>query len=121
MAIFIVAYQQRTSRESITFKDASGGTATLAANDKVRIKIGRSGQTPLLDVVSGSNLSGGSYVTKANPAILELVGGDLAPSIIQPGSYDIEACVVDSADSSRIKLAEQGVFTLIGTQGGGTS
>jgi hypothetical protein len=121
MTIHIVAHQNRTCREQISFYSSGSTLADLAASDKVRVKIGRSGQTPLLDIVSGTNLAGGSYVTKANPAILELVGADLAASIIQPGIYDIEACVVDSTDSSRIKLAEQGIFTLISTQGGGTS
>jgi hypothetical protein len=118
VSIFITAYQNRTSREQITFTAQDGTNPALAANDKVRIKIGRAGATPLLDIVSGTSLPGGTYVTKANPCTLELVGADLAESVIKPGIYDISAIVVDSTDANRDKLAEQGVFALIGTMGG---
>jgi hypothetical protein len=88
----------------------------------VRVKIGRgSGNAnPLLDIVSGTIFGAGSYVTFANPATLELVGGDLVPATIQPGLYDIEAIVVDHNDSDRSKLAEQGVFSLLSAQAGGS-
>ena len=120
MAIFIKAYQSRTCRHQITFRNGSA-IPSLNIGDRVRVKIGRAGNTPLLDIVSGTNMAGGSYVTRNNPCILELVAADLTPAIIQPGIYDIEAGGVDSVDSSRFKVADQGVFALISTQGGSTS
>ncbi len=117
--LFVTAFKNRTSRERITILNADGTAAAFAINDKVRVKIGKSGQTPILDIVSGTNLAGGSYVTKANPCILELVQGDL--STIPPGIYDVEACVVDSVDHSRIKCAEQGIFVLHNSQAGGVT
>lgn len=121
MAISITAYQRRTTRETITFRNSSNAVATLGASDVVRVKIGRSGgpqETPLLDIKSGSFLAGGSYVTAVNPVTLVLCGDDLVPNTIQPGIYDIEANVVDAADAGRIKLAEQGTFFLHPSQGG---
>lgn len=118
MSIFIVAYQNRTVREQITFKDSSGANIALQTADKVRVKIGKSPATPLLDIVCNVNLAGGSYLTHANPAVLELAQGDLAAASIRPGTYEIEACIVDSTDTNRIKLAERGVFCLLSSQGG---
>lgn len=120
MSIHITAYQNRDTTESITFRDADGEAITLAAGDKVRIKVGRSGKTPLLDVFGGVALGGGTNVTNANPATLKLFASDIASENIKPGAYDIEAIVVDSADSNRPKHAESGVFMLIGSQGGNT-
>lgn len=117
MSIFITAYQNRDTRESIAFTAVDGSQPALGGSDKVRIKIGRAGHSPLIDLVSGSPLSGGTSVTAANPAILEFAPSDLAS--IKAGVYDIEAMVVDHADSDRAKMAEAGVFSLIGTQGGG--
>lgn len=121
LAIFIVAFQNRTSEHRITITNSDGSEAELAADDAIRVKIGGSKLVPLLDIRSGSNLPGGSYVTKSNPCTLELVAADLTPQIIQPGTYDIEVGVIDSTDSDRFKQADQGVFTLISTQQGGTS
>ncbi len=78
-------------------------------------------QTPLLDITSAQPLAGGSFVTAVNPATLEVTGDDLVPNTIQPGTYDIEANVVDSADGGRIKMAEQGIFVLLATEGGGVT
>lgn len=117
LAIFITAYKRRKCTERITFKDADGDTVTLHANDKVRIKIGRSLTTPLVDLSSDAASALGSTVTKVNPVTLELSAAEMGA--ISPGVYDIEALVVDSADDSEIKLAEQGVFSVISTQAGG--
>lgn len=115
MSIFIMAYQNRATTEEIDLLKANGDPITLAANDKVRVKIGRGQQLPLLDIVSGTNLGGGTSVTKANPAVLSLYPADLAAANIPPGVYDIEAIVIDSADSDRAKIADEGVFVLSGT------
>jgi hypothetical protein len=120
MSIHITAYQNRDTTESLTFRDADGAFITLAAGDKVRIKVGKSGKTPLLDIFGGVAMDGGTLVTNTNPATLKLFASDLASERIKPGAYDIEAIVVDSADSNRPKHAESGLFVLVGSQGGNT-
>jgi hypothetical protein len=115
MAIHITAYQSRDTTETITLRNAAGESITLAGDDKIRIKIGRSGKTPLLDILGGTALNG-TTLTNVNPATLSLYAASLAPSIIKPGVYDLEALVLDTADNNRLKHAESGVFVLIGTQ-----
>jgi hypothetical protein len=115
MAIFITAYMRRSQRDTVSFYDADGALVTLAAGDHVRIKIGRPGETPLLDLSSAGS---GSTCSDANPSTVTLVEGDLIPANIKPGAYDIEATIVDSTDSNRTKHAETGVFVLHDTPGG---
>jgi hypothetical protein len=119
MGIFIEAFQNRGSSHTITFKNAAGGTIALTAGDKVRIKIGRAGETPIKDIVSGTQLSGGTQVTATNPATLTIRGPDFTVADILPGIYDLEACVVDHGDSDFIKHGELGVFSLINVPTGG--
>lgn len=119
MGVFITAYQSRNTDEQITILDHTGANADVTSSDKVRIKVGRAGSAPILDVVSGTPLSGGTQVNAANPCTLKLYKADLAS--ITPGIYDCEVGVVDASDSSRFKHAESGVFQLIGTQLGGTT
>ena len=116
MGIFITGYMRRSTSELITFRDAAGAAITINASDNVRIKIGRSGEAPLLDITSGE---GNSRVTDANPATLTLNQDDLVVGTIKPGVYDLEASVVDSADGNLIKHAESGIFTLLDTPLGG--
>lgn len=123
MAIFIKAYQGRSSVHSITFKDVSGVNVTLAAQDKVRIKIGRAGVSPIIDLSSDAAI-GGTSVTATNPATLALGQDELDASgsaPIQAGTYDIEACIVDSGDGNKIKHAESGIFSLVSVPGGNVS
>jgi hypothetical protein len=120
LSIHITAFQNRDTTERITLRDADGVAITLAAGDKVRVKIGKSGKTPLLDIFGGVDMNGGTTMTNANPVTLKLYAADLLSDRIKPGVYDIEALVVDSADDERCKHAESGVFVLVGTQGGNT-
>ena len=120
--MLITAYNSRDTDETVTLRDANRNPITLAVGDKIRVKVGRSSnETPLLDIVSGSPLSGGTQINAVNPATLKLYKADLAIANIKPGIYDCEVSVVDSADSSRIKHAESAIFQVIGTQLGGVN
>ncbi len=114
MAILATFYRNRTADEQITFYDVDGEEIVIANGDKVRIKIGRPGELPLLDIVSGTPLAGSSQVSAANPATLRLAQDDTAD--LQPGHYELEASIVDHADSDFIKHAESGVLHLLDTQ-----
>lgn len=116
MSIHITAYQSRATTETITLRDADGVAITLLSADRIRIKVGRAGKTPILDILGGTPMSGGTTINNANPATLKLYAADLGNQAIKPGVYEIEAMVIDTADSNRLKHAESGVFTLIGTQ-----
>lgn len=116
MGIHITAYQRATTKESITLKDAAGDAVELNASDKVRVKIGRAGEAPKLDITSGTDLGGGSSVTAENPATLTLDEDDLGIDTIKPGIYDIEVGIIDSGDQNRYKPADFGVFVLLASQ-----
>jgi hypothetical protein len=113
--IFVVADRLRYSQHEILIGESDGDDASIASNDNVRIKIGREGQTPLLEVESDAATANGSRCTAANPTVLSLAAADLA---FQAGLYDIEALVVDTSDSDRPKKAEQGIFHLRETLAG---
>jgi hypothetical protein len=114
--------KNRTSYHSITLYEADDNGLTLAAEDEVRLKVYRRDQaTPILDIDSIGALSNGSIITidqtaSAAMATLKVVQGDIADAVL--GAYDAELSVVDSADSNRIKVAEQGTVHILGTGGG---
>ena len=113
MGIFIEAFQNRGSSHTITFKNSAGANITIQSGDKVRIKIARGAAAPIKDIVSGTNLAGGTSVTAANPATLTIRGPDFGSDTIKPGTYDLEACIVDHGDGDFIKHAELGTFSLV--------
>lgn len=122
--IEINAYQNRTIDFTGTLLQADGTTAlALAAGDKLRVKIGVTGNTPLIDMVSPTETASGSSVTitATSPAAyaLHLAQGDMT---MAPGAYDIEIIVIDSAEDDPANAAKQavdyGIIHVIGTQAG---
>ena len=114
--LMVVADRRRKSTHVITIGEADGDDVSVAANDVVRIKIGRAGDlTPLLDVESGTATDNGSICTAANPTELTLFGEDL---IFPTGIYDIEVSIVDTSDANKMKKAERGIFVLRESVGG---
>lgn len=115
MSIVITHYKRRTCDYDITITDANGDAVTLAAGDKVRIKVWRQGaSTLILDLVSGTPTANGSACTAANPTRLTIDQGD---AVWTAGIYEIEAAVVD-ASNTKTKHADTGVFVLHDTPGG---
>ena len=119
MALLVIAHQRRSSQESITLTFPIG--QSLGASDKVRLKVGRPGKAPQMDIVGGTPLSGGTTLTNTNPAILSIDQDDVSAESFVPGNYDLEVSVVDATDGDRIKHAETGVFVLMPTQLGSLS
>lgn len=118
MSLFFTAYKNRTFSGTITFYDADGEESVLTPNDKVRVKIGRPGDTPILDITSDAALAGGSSVTATNPATLRVDEDDTEN--LTAAIYEIEANVYDDSDAA-IKHAQSGVFNLLTSQLGGVS
>lgn len=116
--LFVRAEKSRDSDHTITMGASDGTDVSVATNDNVRLKIGRAGATPVLDLSSAAATSAGSVLTAANPTNLKLVAADLS---FKAGLYDLEVSVVDKSDSNRIKHAEKGVFHLIDTMAGAVS
>lgn len=112
----IVAYKGRHLIEDISIYDADGGLVTISAGDVVRIKIGRIGADPELDLDSAAASANGSTTTRANPTRLTISQNDLAD--LTPGTRSIEVSIVDYNEGQIIKHAETGVFSVIGTPNG---
>ena len=114
MTISITHYKTRTCAYDITVADAAGAAVILSTSDKVRLKIWREDDTPLLDLVSGTPSDNGSSVTAANPTRFTLHQDDAAWT---PGIYSIEVAIVDGGDGL-IRHADSGVFVLHKSPGG---
>lgn len=124
-------YLGRTTRQSFYLYQADGSTAVqLDDTDYVRFAVGRGGNdpSPVLDLVWGSETSGGSGIqvisrgSSSSPAHVAVIVGE--DEIIPPGVYDAEFSVVD--DSSASPVADptlpimRGVVHVIDTIGGST-
>ena len=113
--MFLTSYQSRSCTFTITVNDADGVAVVFVTGDVMRVKIGRNGDTPVLDFDSVAAGAGGSTVSSANPTTLVLDQDDMD---IAPGVYDIEVSIVDDSDQDRIKHAEKGVLVVHQTQAG---
>jgi len=122
-------YQRRTCRYGITVTNYDGSPLALAAEDEVRIKIGRGrGNEPLLDLVSGLGgapepTPGGSSIafTPGTGNVVLIVGQGDVGDAWEPGVYEMEIAVVDGSETAppdAIKTAAFGSFVLIGTMTG---
>jgi len=120
------AYAGRTLDLTVTIKTDSGGYLQLAADDVVRVKIGRVGAVAL-DLDSVAATANGSVVTvdevgdgSATHATVtvRLAQGDLTGL---RGTYSMEILVVDNSETApadAVKAAEIGVLHIIPTQDG---
>lgn len=107
----ILAYANRDKTLDITIQDADAATITPGGSDKVRISIGREGETAKLTVVSDDPAAGGSSVTKGAANRLVLKAADLA---FDPGCYTMFTELYDSAAGGWTTVERQ-VFVLEGT------
>lgn len=117
--MIIVGYKRRSIVKVLTLKDSTGATATLGSGDKVRVKIGRNNETPIIDMTSDSATGNGSSVTATNPSTLSIKAADLTN--VSVGAYDLEVAIVDASQSNACKSVEHGSFILRDTQTGGVS
>lgn len=116
MAIFSTTYRTRTANFTVTLFDADGTESVISTGDQVRVKIGNTGGTPILDLDSIAASSNGSTVTRLNPVDLHIDQADLA--LFSPGIYDIEIALVDSSAGDKILNIETGTFVVLRSQGG---
>lgn len=108
--IVMSAVRNRTYVFEITIKDGSGVAVTLESGDKIRLKIGRQGQEPLLDLLGGTATAAGSVIENANPARFTLAEDDTEDWPI--GNLEVEVLVVDASVGNLTKHAETGILSL---------
>ena len=106
----IYAYQSRGLTKNFTIDDKDGDAITPGANDKLRISIGRMGETAKLTFTSDAATSNGSSVTKGASNSLRLDASDLA--LIDPGTYTLMVDYYDNADAQEWKNVSRQVFVL---------
>jgi len=109
----IEAYRRRDSQYQIKLLDVEGEPITIHPTNVIRLKIGKDGAVPHLDIVSTEATANGSSVTGANPMTLKLDKDDLR---MTAGVYDIEIIVLDSGSAEIVTEMKKGVFMLFETQ-----
>lgn len=122
MSFVLKAHADRTQDFTITLLQNDKSILVLAAADVIRVKIGKAGDTPELDLDSVDPTASGSSVVidTLDPAstTLRLAQGDIADL---KGTYDIEINVVDDSETlpaDAIKTVGVGVLHIIVSQGG---
>lgn len=110
--MLVTAYRGRTKDFTVTVKEADGTTSDFVTCDVMRVKIGRVGAVPILDLDSAAPSANNSNVTPSNPAFVRLDQNDLKFTV---GFYTIEVGIVDDSDYDKFKHAESGTFHLVDT------
>ena len=104
----VYAYQDRGLTRDIVILNSAGAAITPGANDKVRAKILRLGQSPKLTVTETPNANG-SVFTKNSPSDgtnrLRIDATDLAA--INPGAYTLMIDFFDNADAAEWKTVDR--------------
>lgn len=106
----IQAYKNRGLTQDLTILDSADATITPGANDKVRVIIGRTHESPLFSVTSDAATANGSTLTKGATNRLRLDSADL--EAIDPGVYSLFFDFFDNADGAEWKTIENEVFAL---------
>jgi hypothetical protein len=116
----ILGFQGRKLIRDITIKDSALAVISPGTNDVVRIKIGRIGQTPLLDLDSAVASAGGSTIAKNTPSagINRVQISQVDMSTLKPGVYSFEVALVDNADAQAIKTVDHQIFVVRSTMAG---
>lgn len=115
----ILAHKGRKLVRDLTIKDADGESISPGANDVLRVKIGRRGAAPILDLDSAAPSANGSTITKNVSGAknrLEIDQDDM--NLLEPGIYTLEFGLVDNADAQALKHVDHQVFAVQGTMTG---
>jgi hypothetical protein len=112
----IGTYRERSAIWLIKLLDVDGQDVVFEDDWRVRVKIGRNEETPILDLVDGVATVNGTHITKINPVKLFLHQDDMS---FAPGIYDLQIAILDNAQAQNITYLASGHFTLYGSVGGG--
>ncbi len=106
----ILAYQSRGLTKDFSIDDTDGNVITPGMHDKLRITIGRLGESAKLTFTSDTATANGSSITKGATNRLRLDASDLAA--IDPGTYTLMVDYFDNADAQEWKTVSRQVFVL---------
>lgn len=106
----IYAYANENTTRDITIRDADGNEIVPTASDIIRVRIGREGETPKLEVDSNTPTVNGTTFTKGEPNRLRLDAQDLD---FEPGVYSLTIDFYDNSDSDW-KMVDKQIFSLEG-------
>lgn len=105
----ILGYKSRGCTKDLTILDADSESITPGMHDKVRVMIGREGQTPELTITSDAATANGSSITKGDPCRLRIDASDLS---FPAGAYSFIFDYFDNADAQEWKNISRQVFVL---------
>lgn len=108
----IYAYKDRGITRDIVIKDADDNTITPAAADKIRVTIGREGETAKLTLTSDASTANGSSLTIGATNRLRLDASDLSFKI---GVYSLIIDMYDNSDAGEWKNVDRQTFCLEGS------
>ena len=115
----ITLWRGRDCDFTVTIMESDGSAYSYVASDVIRIKVGREGSVPILDLSSKAASANSSTVSAANPCALLLRAADV--DLLARGFYEFEISVVDDSDSDRIKHVQSHVVLVQETQKGSVS
>ncbi len=115
MAADVVAYKRRRCVFSVTLNDINGDPVVIDAGDIIRVKIGKEGSTPKLDLADDTPTANGSTVTHANPFTVTLDADDLGDTF-EAGNWTIEYSLDDAQNEGELLVADVGNFILHDSQ-----
>ena len=118
----ILAQKNRKLVRDVQLTDANDSVIEIVEADTLRLKIGRSGQTPLIDLSSAAASDNGSTITinhSSDTHRVSIAAADM--DLLEHGVYSFELALVDSADGDAIKHVDYQVMVVQATQLGGIS
>lgn len=109
----LVLYRRRTAETEVTVFSPDGTATLFSSGNVMRIKIGRPGETPLLDLDSIAASPAGTTVEAANPSDVRFAAADV--TTLPPGTYEMEASIWAG---DHLRNATPGIVHVIDTMGG---
>lgn len=116
MALDVIAHRGRRNVFQATLYDADGDAIVVDSGDIVRLKIGRPGETPVLDLADTAASANGSSISHGNPTEVVLAPADA--SLFNPGIWDMDWILDDAQSSGQLLTADVGRLILHDAQTG---
>lgn len=116
----LILYKRRRVTFPVTLNDVNGSPLIITGGDNIRLKIGKEGHVPALDVDFRNPSANGSSLTLANPTTVTLAADDIGDNF-RPGVYTVEFLHIDDAGNDEPTLADVQFAVVHETQLGSVS